>query len=81
MRLLLALALAFTLSRAADKPNVLFIMADDLGFSDLGSYGALRVGDMKLVAAKDQPWELYDLAAKDAPSAPARAKRKTGENK
>lgn len=23
---------------------------------------ALRVGDMKLVAAKDQPWELYDLS-------------------
>jgi len=24
---------------SADKPNVLIILADDLGFSDLGSYG------------------------------------------
>ncbi|MDG2273966.1 MAG: sulfatase-like hydrolase/transferase, partial [Halioglobus sp.] len=26
-------------SRAAEKPNVIVIMADDLGFSDLGCYG------------------------------------------
>ncbi len=33
-----ALALAIPLS-ASDKPNILLILADDLGFSDLGSYG------------------------------------------
>ena len=27
-------------SRAAEKPNVIVIMADDLGFSDLGCYGS-----------------------------------------
>lgn len=31
---------AFSLgSQAADKPNVLIIMADDLGYSDIGSFG------------------------------------------
>ena len=41
MRILLALILALTFARAAERPpNVLFIMADDLGFSDLGCYGS-----------------------------------------
>jgi arylsulfatase len=34
----LLLALAVPLS-AAEKPNILYILADDLGFSDLGSFG------------------------------------------
>ena len=28
-----------TENRAAERPNVIVIMADDLGFSDLGCYG------------------------------------------
>jgi arylsulfatase len=28
-----------TITRAADKPNILYILADDLGFSDLGCFG------------------------------------------
>ncbi len=34
------LALCFTLLSAADQPNVILIIADDMGFSDIGSYGA-----------------------------------------
>jgi arylsulfatase len=40
MRFLCALLLFSVLSsHAADKPNVVFILADDLGYSDLGCYG------------------------------------------
>src|SRR5213075_102294 len=32
--------LLITACRAQDKPNILFILADDLGWSDLGCYGS-----------------------------------------
>ena len=36
--LLLSILTCFCLS-AADKPNIIFIMADDLGYGDIGAYG------------------------------------------
>ena len=28
---------------SAQKPNIIFIMADDLGFSELGAYGQKKI--------------------------------------
>ena len=42
MRRLIALLLLFALGSslsAADKPNIIFILADDFGWGDLGCYG------------------------------------------
>jgi arylsulfatase A-like enzyme len=37
-----ALAVAITTSAAA-KPNVIFILADDLGYGDLGCFGQTKI--------------------------------------
>jgi arylsulfatase A-like enzyme len=40
---LLAILFAAVSATAADKPNIIFILADDIGYGDLGCYGAKLV--------------------------------------
>ncbi len=35
-----SLSLATSSARAADAPNIVLIMSDDMGFSDIGCYGS-----------------------------------------
>ncbi len=34
---------AEALLRTADKPNIILIMADDLGYGDIGCYGSTKI--------------------------------------
>ena len=40
LRLLAAFLLAAAAAHSADKPNVIFLLADDIGYADLSCYGA-----------------------------------------
>jgi len=43
LRVLLLATLAVTCASGADKPNIVFILADDIGYGDVGCYGATMV--------------------------------------
>jgi len=60
MRLLLALLLA-TLAGAAERPNLVLIFVDDLGYGDLGCYGNQRIPTPHLdqLAGEGQRWKQF----------------------
>ena len=62
--------------QVASKPNIVLILADDLGFSDLGSYGSeIRTPTLDHLAAQGVRFTNYHTAAN---CAPARAMLLTG---
>ena len=50
---------------AADRPNIVLIMADDLGFADLGCYGAeIRTPNLDALASKGLRFSQFYNTAK-----------------
>src|SRR5215470_7078930 len=56
-------------SSAADRPNILIILADDLGFSDLGCYGGeIRTPNLDALAAGGLRFTQFYNCARCCPS-------------
>lgn len=85
MRLMMAIALAAwcwtdstVLARRGDKPNIIFILADDLGYGDLGCYGQLNIQTPSLDRMAGQGLRFTQAYAGSTVCAPSRSVLMTG---
>lgn len=74
--LLLPLPLA---AQAAKKPNIIWLMADDLGYGDISCYGASRVKTPAIDKVAKQGLRFTDMHACASTSTPSRYSILTGE--
>jgi len=79
LSLILALALGWLPSASgAGKPNVVVILADDLGYGDLGCYGATRLRTPHVDQLAREGLRLTDFHSNGAVCSPTRAGLLTG---
>jgi arylsulfatase A-like enzyme len=77
---LLFLMLAFALPTRAQKPNVIFILADDLGYGDLGCYGQKLIQTPNLDRLAKEGMRFTQFYAGSTVCAPSRAVLMTGKH-
>ncbi len=81
--LILALALALNLAaltcHAAERPNIILIYADDLGFGDVGCYGATAVKTPNIDRLAKEGLKFTDGHSASATCTPSRYALLTGE--
>ncbi len=63
---------------AQEKPNIIFIMADDLGYGDLGSYGQQLIKTPNIDELSNEGMKFTDYYSGAAVCAPARSVLMTG---
>ena len=78
IRTLFLVGLATTSLHAADKPNIVFILADDIGYGDLGSYGATMVKTPNLDKLTSQGCKFTDAHSPASTCTPTRRALLTG---
>jgi arylsulfatase A-like enzyme len=66
-------------AEAAEKPNIVLVLADDLGYGDVGCYGASRVATPNLDRLARQGLRFTDAHATSATCTPSRYALLTGE--
>ncbi|MEM9016896.1 MAG: sulfatase-like hydrolase/transferase, partial [Verrucomicrobiota bacterium] len=78
--LTLATSLLLSLSQASEKPNLVWIMADDLGYGDLGSYGqeVILTPNLDRMAAEGMKFTQFYAGA--TVCAPSRSVLMTGQH-
>ena len=76
---ILTLVLLFPAGAAAVPPNIVLIYADDLGYGDVGCYGATRVRTPNIDRLARQGLRLTDAHASASTCTPSRYALLTGE--
>ncbi len=69
-----------SVSPAADKPNIVFILADDLGYGDLGCFGQKLIQTPRLDQMAAEGMKLTDFYAGSTVCAPSRCVLMTGQD-
>jgi arylsulfatase len=78
--LILAALLSPAVAAAADRPNVLFILADDLGWGDLGCYGQTKIRTPNIDRLAAEGMRFTHAYAGNAVCAPSRCCLMTGKH-
>ena len=76
----IVLSLACLVFVAAEPPNVVFIMADDLGYGDLGCYGQRRIMTPNIDRLAEQGARFTEAYAGSTVCAPSRCVLMTGKH-
>ena len=76
----LFLLIATTIASAADRPNVVFILADDLGYGDLGCYGQKKILTPNLDRMAAEGVRFTQFYAGSTVCAPSRSVLMTGQH-
>ena len=62
------------------KPNILFLLADDLGYNEIGAYGQKKIKTPELDKLAESSMKFTNFYAGNAACSPARAVLLTGKN-
>ena len=76
----LCVLLVAGMATAAEKPNIVFILADDLGYSELGSYGQTKIRTPRLDALAAEGMRFTQNYSGNAVCAPSRCVLLTGKH-
>ena len=80
VRALLTLLVGGATLRAADRPNIVFIMADDLGYGELGCYGQTKIKTPNLDRMATEGTRFTDVYSGAPVCAPCRGVLMTGKH-
>lgn len=80
IRLAALATLAPILAHAADKPNIIYIMCDDMGYGDLGCYGQPYISTPNIDRMASEGMRFTQAYAGSPVSAPSRASFMTGQH-